>query len=71
MNLAKLKGKIAECGFDTLEKLENATKIKSATLSRKLRGESEFKLGELNSLRSALCLTDQETNDIFFDQNLH
>ena len=66
MNLAKLKGKIAESGLDTLDKLHEATKIGVSALSRKMRNQSEFTLSEIRALRSALNLTDQEVIEIFF-----
>lgn len=66
MNWLKLKAKITECGYASLSQLEKDTGIKPSTMSRKINGKTEFKLCEINALRSALRLSSDETMEIFF-----
>lgn len=61
----KLKGKIVECGF-SMEKIAQILGINPATLYRKLTMESEFTRNEIAALKTALNLSLQEIDDIFF-----
>ena len=53
--------------FDkTIEDMAVVLGISSATVSRKINGISEFKRNEIQLLRYALKLSDDEVNAIFF-----
>ena len=53
--------------FDkTIDDMAVVLGISSATVSRKINGNSEFKRNEIQLLRYALKLSDDEVNAIFF-----
>jgi transcriptional regulator with XRE-family HTH domain len=53
--------------FDkTIDDMAVVLGISSATVSRKINGSSEFKRNEIQLLRYALKLSDDEVNAIFF-----
>ena len=65
MNIARLRGKIAEAGF-TQEKLATEIKMNKSTLSRKLKGGAlEFSIGEMHRLVAVLNLSAEEAAEIF------
>lgn len=68
VNINKLKGKIVENDL-TIEKLADKIDIDRSTLYRKFnhRGET-FTIKEANLIASALKLTADEVNAIFFSQ---
>ena len=53
--------------FDkTIDDMAVVLGISSGTVSRKINGSSEFKRNEIQLLRYALKLSDDEVNAIFF-----
>lgn len=65
MNIAKLKGKMAENNYN-IESLSKKIGISSASLSRKLNEKSKFTVAEVNKIFEALNLTPDEAKIIFF-----
>lgn len=65
MNTNMLKGKMTENGF-TQEKLAKAVGISTNSLSRKLLGERQFRLGEVVKICELLKIDDPR--DIFFTE---
>lgn len=63
MNTNILKGKMVEKGF-TQEKLAEAVGISTNSMSRKLLGERQFRLGEVVKICEVLEIDDPR--DIFF-----
>ena len=63
MNANMLRGKMAEKGF-TQERLAEAVGISTNSLSRKLVGERQFRLGEVVKICEVLEINDPR--DIFF-----
>ena len=63
MNANILKGKMVEKGY-TQEKLAEAVGISSNSMSRKLLGERQFRLGEVVKICEVLDIDDPR--DIFF-----
>ena len=63
MNANMLRGKMAENGF-TQEQLAKAVGISTNSLSRKLLGERQFRLGEVVKICEVLKIDDPR--DIFF-----
>lgn len=64
-----LKMKMVGAGITT-EKLANLLGINSATLYRKMRGESDFSRSEIIIIRSILGLSADEAEAIFFAPEL-
>ena len=67
MNANLLRGKMAEKGFSQ-EKLSSAIGISSMSLSRKMSGKRDFRLGEVAKICSVLEIDN--VSEIFFDQNV-
>lgn len=63
MNTNILKGKMTEKGY-TQEKLAKAVGISTNSMSRKLLGERQFRLGEVVKICEVLEIDDPR--DIFF-----
>ena len=63
MNANMLRGKMAEKGY-TQEKLAEAVGISTNSMSRKLLGERQFRLGEVVKICEVLEINDPR--DIFF-----
>ena len=63
MNTNILKGRMVEKGF-TQEKLAEAVGISTNSMSRKLLGERQFRLGEVVKICEVLEIDDPR--DIFF-----
>lgn len=63
MNANMLKGKMTEKGY-TQEKLAEAVGISTNSISRKLLGERQFRLGEVVKICEVLDIDDPR--DIFF-----
>lgn len=63
MNANVLRGKMTEKGY-TQEKLAQAVGISTNSLSRKLLGERQFRLGEVVKICEVLEIDDPR--DIFF-----
>lgn len=66
MNLNLLKGKIVENGY-TLSSLREELGISSTAITRKMQGKSEFKLSEVNKIKTLLNISNEETIKIFLD----
>lgn len=65
LNVARLRGKIAEAGF-TQEKLATEIKMNKSTLSRKLKsGALEFSIGEMHRMVAVLNLSTEDAVEIF------
>lgn len=64
MNTNILKGRMVEKGF-TQEKLAEAVGISTNSMSRKLLGERQFRLGEVVRICEVLEIDDPR--DIFFN----
>lgn len=69
LNRDKLHGRMRERKY-TIEKLADLLGINPATMHRKMNGESDFTRSEIQLIRSALALTNDETEAIFFAQDL-
>ena len=70
VNLRRLIGKIAENDF-TKKAFAEAIGMTEPTLRRKLRGESEFTLGESAKIKEVLNLTTAEYLEIMLGGNLN
>lgn len=69
MNIAKLKGKMAEKGINQTM-LANALKINKDTLSARMTGKKAFTVDEANSICSILGIEDEHTKcEIFLTQS--
>lgn len=66
MNIPKLRGKMVEMGY-SVEALATELGIYKSTLYRKLDNGEKFTVGEAQKIRTALNLTNEEANAIFFD----
>lgn len=70
-NINKLKGKIVERGM-TQNALSNALRMSQSTLHRKIKeGGLGFSIGEIHRIAEILCLTQEETDEIFLQHNSH
>lgn len=69
MNLAKLRGKLVECGFRHKDlAAKDAWNLKNTcTVSQKLRGIRPITLEEANIVAKMCNFTLQEYKEIFFD----
>ena len=68
-DLPRLKAIMVEC-FGSVAATGRATLISQKTLSRRMRGESQFRFDEILRLAYALCMTKQEVHEIFFARYL-
>ncbi|MBQ2120188.1 MAG: hypothetical protein II197_04415 [Peptococcaceae bacterium] len=68
-DLTRLKAIMVEC-FGSVAAAGRATLISQKTLSRRMRGESQFRFDEILRLAYALCMTTQEVHEIFFTRYL-
>lgn len=65
VDIAKLRGKIAERGL-TQEKLAIELAMDKSTLSRKMKSEGlEFSIGDMHRLVGVLNLTKKDASEIF------
>ena len=65
VDIARLRGKISECGM-TQEKLAHAMSIDKSTLSRKMKSEAlDFSVGEMHQIAEILGLSKEEAGEIF------
>lgn len=64
-DVAKLKGKIIECG-ENQDTLSKKVGMDRSTLNRKLKTGESFTIGEAKKIAIALKLTAEETMKIFF-----
>lgn len=64
-DIAKLKGKIVENGFNQIT-LAKQTGMDRSTLNRKLKTGEAFTIGEANKIATVLELTKAEAMAIFF-----
>lgn len=65
VDIAKLKGKISECGM-TQEKLARRISMDKSTFSRKMKSEAlAFSVGEMHCIAEALNLSKSEASEIF------
>lgn len=69
MNMKLLREKIDESGYK-LAFIAKKLGITYPGLLKKLTGETEFKVSEVQILRELLNLTDSEMEDIFFTPNV-
>lgn len=68
VNVDKLRGKIVECRM-TVDDVAKIVGINAATLYRRLSGGGgAFTIDEADKIASALSLTPDELNKIFFAQ---
>lgn len=67
MNANLLKGKIVASG-KKMSTVHSEFKMSKSSLNRKLNGISAFNVQEVKEIKTALSLTEQEINDIFFNQ---
>lgn len=65
MNIPKLRGKMVEEGY-SVESLATEIGVDKSTLYRKLDNGVKFTVGEARTIKTALNLTDEEANAIFF-----
>ena len=63
MKLNVLKGKLVENEMD-FEALVKPLNVNYSAVLKRMSGQSEFKISEVNGLRKLLKLTDQEVIDI-------
>lgn len=61
----KLQGKMREKGF-TIRTLANRIGLTTTGLFNKIHNKKEFLVSEVQSIRTALSLDDNEVQDIFF-----
>lgn len=54
----------------TMGEISKILKIDSSTLTRKISGTNEFKIGEIHRLKNHLKLTPYEVDAIFFTNKL-
>lgn len=65
VNVAKLRGKIAEQGL-TQEKIANDLSIDKSTFSRKMKSDAlDFSIGEMHRIAEILHLSKAEASEIF------
>lgn len=65
VNVAKLRGKIAEQGL-TQEKIANDLSIDKSTFSRKMKSDAlDFSIGEMHRIAEILHLSKTEASEIF------
>ena len=64
-----LRGKIVEKGMTIGEFCDRANFVRS-TFDRKLNGASEFDRDEIERIMVVLCLTWDETRNIFFTEDV-
>jgi hypothetical protein len=70
VNVAKIRGKIAEKGF-TIEGIAESLSIHPATFHRKIKGGGlKFSLEEADALKALLKLSQKEAAEIFFSEEL-
>lgn len=55
------------CNKDTRKDLADALQIKYLTVGKKIRGETDFKLSELRTIKRRWKLTSDQVIEIFFD----
>ena len=66
VNVAKLRGKIVECGI-SVSKLSETIGVDKATLYRRFSDNGEsFTVGEIEKIAAALNLNNEELHSIFF-----
>ena len=65
MKADELRGKIMAHGM-TIRKFCEIAGFERSTFDRKLSGKSEFNLSEIRRIRDELSLTNRETCNIFF-----
>lgn len=66
MNSNKLKAAAVLNGLQ-MRDIIRALDMADQTFYGKMNGKSEFKLSEIRTLRNVLRLTDQQVNEIFFE----
>lgn len=66
MNIAKLKGRMVEKGLN-VENLAALMNIDRSTLYRKMDSGEKFTIGEVQKIKVALSLTNDDASAIFFD----
>ncbi len=69
MNRLLLKAVIIKNG-DTQGSLAKALKLPQSAVSMRLKGMTDFRLSEINCIRQRYKLTNDETMDIFFDEEV-
>lgn len=67
MKILKLRGKMVERGYN-VEALAAKIGVDRATLYRKLNDGEKFTIGDAKKIKTALELTGEEANEIFFGQ---
>ena len=65
VNKKKLYSIMYDKGFDKME-LVNMLSMAESTYYRKINGEAEFKVSDIDEFIKILNLTPNEVNDIFF-----
>lgn len=66
MNSNKLKAKIVECGF-SYKHMSELLELSRPSFFSKLRGQTQFKLNELQTMICVLNLSEDEIIKIFFE----
>lgn len=69
MEIEKVKNAIKESGISIVN-LSRMSGINRATLYKRLNGVGEFTVSEIVGLTKAMRLTDEERNEIFFDEEV-
>lgn len=65
VDVAELRGKIAECGM-TQERLARELDMDKSTLSRKMKSNAlNFSVGEMHQIAAILNLSKEDAGDIF------
>jgi AraC-like DNA-binding protein len=65
MNIAKLKGKMAECGI-SVDALSSKTKIERSRLYRRFNNGEKFTVEEARLIKEVLELSNDDASVIFF-----
>lgn len=65
VDVAKLRGKLAERGV-TQEQVANSIKIDKSTFSRKMKSRAlDFSIGEMHEISNVLKLSSEDAKEIF------
>ena len=68
-NSNKIKGRIVEMGY-TLSNFSDALNISRPCLRKKINGQSDFKVSEIEKICELLKISRSEIGNYFFTQNV-
>ncbi len=69
LNLSELRAEIGRQNM-TYAALARKSGINPSTMSRRLKGKTQFTLSEIWGITNALSLSDEKIRDIFFSKKL-